>query len=77
MRTTITLEPDVAAAVDAVRRQRHVGVSAAVNELIRLGLGRPQASGPQFVQRTSPMGARMDVANVADVLEVLDGSASR
>jgi hypothetical protein len=75
MRTTITLEPDVAAAVDAVRRERHVGVSAAVNELIRSGLGRGEHPRKAFVQRTSRMGARMDVSNIADVLEVLDGPA--
>lgn len=77
MRTTVTLEPDVAAAVEAVRRERHVGVSAAINELIRSGLGRADAGSKPFVQRTTRMGARMDVANVADVLEVLDGPASR
>jgi hypothetical protein len=77
MRTTITLEPDVAAAVDAVRRERHVGVSVAVNELIRAGLGRGEGPRKPFVQRTSQMGARMDVSNIADVLEVLDGPAAR
>lgn len=77
MRTTVTLEPDVAAAVATLRRERHVGVSAAVNELIRSGLARAGADGEPFVQRTSPMGARMDIANIADVLEVLDGPASR
>jgi hypothetical protein len=76
MRTTVTLEPDVAAAVDALRRERHVGVSAAVNELIRTSLGRGDAGSTPFVQRTSAMGARMDVANIADVLEVLDGPAA-
>ena len=77
MRTTVTLEPDVAAAVEALRRDRHVGVSAAVNELIRSGLGRSEASAEPFEQRTSPMGARIDVANIADALELLDGPASR
>ena len=77
MRTTVTLEPDVAAAVGSLRRERHVGVSAAVNELIRAGLGRTGAKSEPFVQRTSPMSARMDIANIADALEVLDGPASR
>lgn len=77
MRTTVTLERDVAAAVEALRRERHVGVSAAVNELIRIGLGRAAAPPKAFVQRTSPMGVRMDVSNIADVLEVLDGPTTR
>jgi hypothetical protein len=77
MRTTITLEPDVAAAVQSLRRERHVGVSAAVNELIRSGLGRTASAAEPFEQRTSAMGALIDVSNVAEALEVLDGPASR
>ena len=76
MRTTVTLQPDVAAAVESLRRERHVGVSAAVNELIRSGLGRSNAAVRPFEQRTSMMGARTDVANVAEVLELLEGPAS-
>jgi Ribbon-helix-helix protein, copG family len=77
MRTTITLEPDVAAAVESLRRERHVGVSVAVNELIRSGLGRTPGAPEPFEQRVSAMGARIDVANVAEALELLDGPASR
>jgi hypothetical protein len=62
MRTTVTLEPDVAAAVDSLCGKRHVGVSAAINELIQTGLRE---------------GARIDIANVADALEILDGPSSR
>ncbi|HEX4344610.1 MAG TPA: hypothetical protein VHZ31_03515 [Solirubrobacteraceae bacterium] len=74
MTTTVTLGPDVAAAVESVRRERHVGVSAAVDELIRSGLARPSDAVKPFAQRTSPMHARMDVASIA---EVLDGPAAR
>ena len=76
MRTTVTFEPDTAAAVERVRRERGVGVSAAVNQLVREGLAR----GPErrtFEQETSSMGARIDVADVVDALELLDGPASR
>lgn len=73
----MTLEPDVAAAVESLRRERHVGVSAAINELIRSGLGRAPSGRTPFEQRTSSMGARIDVANVAEVIELLDGPASR
>lgn len=71
MRTTLVLDDDVAAAVDQLRRQG-MGMSAAVNELARRGLARDRAQ-PRFVQRTSPMRARMDLSNVAEVLELLDG----
>ena len=38
MRTTVTLDDDVAAAVDLVRRERGVGLSEALNELVRRGM---------------------------------------
>jgi len=73
MRTTVTLDADVAAAVESARRERGVGVSAAVNDLVRAGLSRADDRRTPFVQRTSPMAARIDVANVADALEMLEG----
>ncbi|MGL5860749.1 MAG: CopG family transcriptional regulator [Phycicoccus sp.] len=76
MRTTVTFEPDTAAAVDAVRQERGVGMSAAVNELVRRGMAAPEAR-PPFVQRTSRGGPRLDLTDIADVLDVLDGSAAR
>lgn len=71
MRTTVTLDSDVAAAVDQVRRERAVGVSEAVNELIRAGL-RPRPQHVTFTQRTHALGLRVDVTNVAETLEQLD-----
>ena len=76
MRTTITFDDDVASAVAAIRRERGVGVSEAVNELIRQGLLVPRKR-RTFDQRTAAMGLRLEVANVADALEVLDGVRAR
>ncbi|MBA3277167.1 MAG: ribbon-helix-helix protein, CopG family [Geodermatophilaceae bacterium] len=76
MRTTVTFDEDVASAVQAIRRERQMGVSEAVNELIRQGLVAPRRQG-DFHQRTAAMGLRLDVANVADALEVLDGVRAR
>lgn len=76
MRTTVTLADDVAAAVDRMRRERGVGVSEAVNELARGGL----AAGPapkRFEQRTQALGLRIDVTDVADAIETLDGPTAR
>lgn len=76
MRTTITLDEDVAATVERLRRDRGVGISAVVNELVRRGL----ASQPQrrrFTQRTSSGHACIDVTNVAEALELLEGPAAR
>ncbi len=76
MRTTITFDDDTRAAIERLRRERSVGVSEAVNELIRAGLGRRKERRP-FEQRSHPLGLRIDVANVAEALEELDGPASR
>jgi hypothetical protein len=76
MRTTVDLADDVAAAVEKVRRERGIGLSAAVNELARAGLSRPRPSG-RFEQRTHDLGSGLDVSNVADALETLEGPAGR
>lgn len=76
MRTTITMDEDVAAAVEQLRRERNLGVSAAVNELLRRGLRRRPEPG-RFEQETSPMGARIDVTNIGEALELLEGPSAR
>lgn len=76
MRTTIEFENDTAAAVDRLRRERGMGVSEAVNELIRRGL-LPREPRPRFVQATHRLGLRVDVSNVADALEALEGPLAR
>ena len=71
MRTTVRLDPEIAAAADRLRRERHISLSEAVNELARAGLrhtDEPRA----FVQRTANVGLRVDVTNVADALELLE-----
>jgi len=74
-RTTVTLSDDVATAIDRLRRRRAIGVSEAVNELVRNGLAaeRPRR---RFRQRTHRMGARIDVTNVAEAIETLEGPAA-
>jgi hypothetical protein len=72
MRTTVTLAEDVAAAVERVCREQAVGTSEAVNELIRKGL----AVGPRreaFRQHSRRVGLRLDLRDVADAVETLDG----
>ncbi|MGH9065810.1 MAG: ribbon-helix-helix protein, CopG family [Acidimicrobiales bacterium] len=76
MRTTVELDGDTTRAIEALRREHGLGMSEAVNELIRRGL-LAQPTRPPFRQRTAPLGVSVDVSCVADVLEVLDGAASR
>jgi Ribbon-helix-helix protein, copG family len=76
MRTTVELDGDTAQAVQELRRQEGRGVSEAVNELIRRGMlaePRPQ----QFTPRTRRLGIRIDVSNVADALDLLEGPDAR
>jgi hypothetical protein len=76
MRTTITLSDDVAAAVEQLRRERSIGLSEAINDLVRAGLATPRATEP-FRQQAHDLGPGIDYANVADALETLDGPAAR
>jgi Arc/MetJ family transcription regulator len=76
MRTTLSLDDDVAAAVQRLREERHIGLSEAVNELVRAGLAAP-ARRSAFRQRTANLGLRVDVSRVADALERLDGPEAR
>lgn len=72
----MTLDDDVAAAVDRVRIKRSIGVSAAVNDLIRAGLVARKDAEP-FVQKTSPGGLRIDVRDIATALDVLESDGRR
>jgi Ribbon-helix-helix protein, copG family len=76
MRTTVEFDEDTARAIEQARRERGIGVSEAVNELIRRGL-LPREDRPAFRQRTAQLGLRVDVSNVADALEALEGATAR
>ena len=74
MRTTVALDDDVLAAVRKLRAERGLGLSEALNELARAGLTGSTGSRAPYVHRTAPLGLKVDVANIAEVLEVLDES---
>jgi len=76
MRTTVTLADDVAAAVEKRRRERGVGLSDAVNDLVRAGLSSERSTKP-FRQKSHDLGAGVDVSNIGETLETLDGPAAR
>ena len=76
MRTTVEFDEDTAGAVAQLRRERGLGVSEAVNELIRRGLLRREPVEP-FRQPTRPIGLKIDVSNVAEALDLLEGDDSR
>ncbi|MBI4728226.1 MAG: CopG family transcriptional regulator [Acidobacteria bacterium] len=72
MRTTIILDDDVAAAVQRLRRERGLGLREVINDLVRAGLSA-RTRRRSFKQRTQRLGLKIDVTNVAEALELLDG----
>jgi hypothetical protein len=55
MRTTVTLDPDVAALVERDMRERGVSFKQALNDAIRAGLA-PAKSSSRYVVAARPMG---------------------
>jgi predicted transcriptional regulator len=73
MRTTIALSDDVAAAVERLRRERSIGLSEAVNDLVRAGLIEQNTPRTPFRQKSHDLGRGIDFSNVAEAIETLDG----
>ena len=72
MRTTVVIDSDVAAEIERLRREG-LGLSEALNLLARRGMAKEPASArAEYKHRTSRIGLRVDVTNVADVLDLLD-----
>jgi len=57
VRTTITLEPDVAALVHKLMRERGIGFKEAVNATLRTALSAPPGHGEPAGTRTVSLGA--------------------
>jgi hypothetical protein len=77
MRTTVVFESDVEKAIDQIRQENPAGLSKVVNELIRAGLMARRHRKKRFQQRAEPIGLLVDVTNVAEALELLEGPAAR
>jgi hypothetical protein len=76
MRTTVTLDDDVAKALEALRREEGLATSAVLNRLVRQGLAAPAASKPPFRQQTSAIGRpRIPLDNIGEALEILKDEA--
>lgn len=72
----MTFDPDVASALERLRREKGIGLSQAANDLIREGLkSRPDR--PQFKQTSHAMGLKIDVSNVSEALDLLEGPTNR
>jgi hypothetical protein len=83
MRTTLSLDKDVAAALERVRRARKASMKSVVNEALRQGLGRMAERRPQprkpFQTRVLPLGSCLsgNLDNIAEVLAIAEGEQFR
>ena len=70
------LDEDVVRAVEKLRLEEGLGLSAALNKLARQGLVQKSETRPPFMQEASPMGEpRIPIDDVGAALEVLEGEA--
>jgi Ribbon-helix-helix protein, copG family len=78
MRTTLTLDDDVAAELERLQRERRTSLKRIINDALREGLARLQAPGPptRFHTRTVDLGPPLlgDLDDVAAALEIAEGS---
>lgn len=76
VRTTVTLDPDVAKILDGLQRERGQGLSEVLNDVVRAGgTGRPEQ--PAFTQRTSDLGeALIPIDCTGRLLQVLDSAGA-
>jgi hypothetical protein len=75
MRTTLTLDPDVAALLDEVRNRGGLSLKAAVNRALRLGLtqlARPATGQAEAYRTPAADTGRLLVPDVTCVARVLD-----
>ena len=80
MRTTLTLDEDVAAALERLRKSRNASLKDLVNQALRQGLQRmavPSARPEPFQTRAVTLGrCRLgSIDNIADALAAIEGEA--
>jgi hypothetical protein len=73
VRTTLTLDPDVAIQLERIRRRRGVPLKRVVNDALREGLSRLDEPAPaeRFRTRTVSVG-RLRLSNLDDVSAALE-----
>lgn len=83
MRTTLTLEPDVAAEIERIRRNEDRSLKSIINDLLRLGAHerrgeRGSREKKPFRTRTVSLGEpSIPIDNVAEALAVAEGDDYR
>jgi hypothetical protein len=81
MRTTVTIDDQVAARLKEYGRRRGLSFKETINELLRQGLDAPRAmrAPTAFSVQARPLSQRpgVELDNIADVLERLDEPGHR
>lgn len=82
MRTTLTLEPDVAAALKRLRTRRRLGLKETVNEALRAGLAaldESPADRQPYRTKTVALGPCLigSIDDVAEALAIAEGDDHR
>jgi hypothetical protein len=76
MRTTLTIDDDVAAALERLRKQRDVSLKQIVNEALRKGIGelhQRRKRGARYQTRVVNLGqARLSIDNISEVLSIAE-----
>ena len=79
MRTTIEFDPDVAAELKRLRKQREMGLKDLVNDLVRRGIrdvNAPARKKAPFRTKSVDLGRPLiDVTNAAEALAIAEGEA--
>lgn len=80
MRTTLTIDDDVAATLERLRRKRDVGLKDLINEALRRGLRDLETPPKQRRPYRTPsvdLGAPRipNIDNIAEVLAIIEGEA--
>lgn len=82
MRTTLTIDDDVAALLEGLRRMRSANMKALVNEALRRGLQQmtaPEKPRGSFQTRSAALGRLRigSIDNIADALAIAEGERFR
>lgn len=82
MRTTLTIDDDVAAQLERIRKNRDIGLKELVNDALRRGLrdmSAPTRKGELFRTKSFDAGPPLidNVDDIAEVLAIIEGETHR
>lgn len=74
IRTTVTLDPDVAQQLKSLARRRNLSFKAALNSTVRAGLAAERGGGRPYRAPVRPMGLRpgVDLTHALQMAESLE-----